>query len=33
MVDEANLDQNTNDEIADDQKCLKILDIGKMQIV
>jgi len=27
MVDEANLEQNTNDEIADDQKCLKILDI------
>jgi hypothetical protein len=27
MVDEANLEQNTNDETKDDKKCLKILDI------
>ncbi len=27
MVDETNLEQNTNDEIEDDKKCLKILDI------
>jgi len=27
MVDETNLEQNTNDETEDGQKCLKILDI------